>query len=149
MNDPETSLEKRVLALETRVQALEALAPGLPEKSRRVNSLAKNVSESHLNFRLELLSLVEDHIEVLKLMHSLVGPTDKAKNKLVLTYIRRAESKLDQFQARFAQLEETRKRLENNPPQNPPESEPKSDEIPPLKPSKLNQLLRSASLWNM
>ncbi len=149
MNDPETSLEKRVLALEARVQALEALAPGLPEKSRRVDSLAKNVSESHLNFRIELLSLIEDHIEVLKLMHSIVGPTDNAKNKLVLTYIRRAESKLDQFQAHFAQLEETRKRLENNPPQNSPEPGPKPGDAPPLKPSRLNRLLRSASLWNM
>ena len=147
MNEAETSLEQRVLALEARVQALEALAPGLPEKSRRVNSLAKNVSESHLNFRIELLSLIEDHIEVLKLMHSLVGPTDNAKNKLVLTYIRRAESKLDQFQARFAQLEETRKHLENGAPQNPPGPEPKPRGASTLKTSGLNQLLRSAASW--
>jgi hypothetical protein len=149
MNTTETSLENRVLALETRVLALEALAAAQPEKTKRANSFVQDASESHLNFRIELLSFIEDHIEVLKLVHNIVGPTDRGKNKLILTYIRRAESKLDKFQARFAWLEETRKNIEKGAPQNPPPAPAKSRGASLLKSPALNRLLRSVSLWNM
>lgn len=148
MNEPETSLEKRVLALEARVMVLEKMTAGLPENSRRVKSFAKDVSESHLGFRADLLALIEDHVEVLKLVHSLVAPADAGKNKLVLTYIRRAESKLDQFQARFAHLEKTHLNLESNGTEHSPQLSKKAA-VPRLKSSALNRLVRSAAWWNM
>jgi len=146
MTELETSLENRVLALEARVQALEKMAADLPEKTKQVKGWAKDVSASHV----DLLSLIEDHIEVLKLIHSTVGPIDRKKNKLVLGYIRRAEFKLGQFQARFAQLEDMQKRVANGAPKT-----PESPSVPPAKarsgslPSSLNRLLRSVSRWNM
>jgi hypothetical protein len=154
MNEVGTSLSNRVLALEARVQALEKMAGDLPEKSRQVKSWAKDVADSHLKFHMDLLSLVEDHIEVLKLIHSTVGPIDRKKNRLVHGYIRRAEFKLGQFQARFAQLEEMQKRFENGAPKNP--SPPPSPPPPPakplavslLRPAALTRLLRPASWWN-
>jgi hypothetical protein len=149
MNEVGTSLPQRVLALEARVLALEKKAGDLPEKSRQVKSWAKDVSESHLNFHMDLLSLIEDHIEVLKLIHSTVGPIDRKKNKLVHGYIRRAEFKFSQFQERFAQLEEMQKRFENGAPKDPPPLPVKPIEVSPPKPSALNRLLRSASWWNM
>jgi hypothetical protein len=143
MNQPETLLENRVLALEARVLALEKSIADLPGKSRQAKSYARDASESHLNFRMDLLSLIEDHVEVLKLVHNMVGPTDRNKNKLVLTYIRRAESKLGEFQVRFAQWEDTRKRLENDVPTNLPAPASKPRGVSLLKPSNLNHLLRS------
>jgi hypothetical protein len=148
MNQPETMLEDRVLALETRVVALEKSIADLPQKSQQAKSFARDVSESHLNFRMELLSMIEDHIEVLKLVHTMVGPTDRNKNKMVLSYIRRAESKLGHFQARFTQLDETRKRLENGAPQKTPAQPSKLRAVSLFKPSTLNQLLRSLSWSN-
>jgi hypothetical protein len=151
MNQPETSvehpLEQRLLALEARVVALETVAADLPEKSKRVKSYARDVSASNLNSRLELLSLIEDHVEVLKLIHGMVKPVDSAKNKLVLNYIRRAESKLEHFQSRFAQLEETHKRLENGSGYTVPPEKP--GVLALFKASALNRLLRSAARWNM
>ncbi|HTR43824.1 MAG TPA: hypothetical protein VMH87_19610 [Pseudomonadales bacterium] len=149
MNEAGTSLSNRVLALEARVQVLEKMAANLPEKSRQVKSWARDVSDSHLKFHMDMLSLIEDHVEVLKLIHSTVGPIDRKKNKLVHGYIRRAEFKLGQFQERFAQLEEMQKRFENGAPQNspPPPVEPREISLP--KPSALNRLLRTASWWNM
>jgi hypothetical protein len=141
-------LEDRVLALETRVVALEKSIADLPQKSQQAKSFARDVSESHLNFRMELLSMIEDHIEVLKLVHTMVGPTDRNKNKMVLSYIRRAESKLGHFQARFTQLDETRKRLENGAPQKTPAQPSKLRAVSLFKPSTLNQLLRSLSWSN-
>jgi hypothetical protein len=141
-------LEDRVLALEARVVALEKSIADLPEKSQQAKSFARDVSESHLNFRMELLSMIEDHIEVLKLVHTMVGPTDRSKNKMVLSYIRRAESKLGHFQARFTQLDETRKRLENGAPQKTPAQPSKLRAVSLFKPSTLNQLLRSLSWSN-
>jgi hypothetical protein len=141
-------LEDRVLALEARVVALEKSIADLPEKSQQAKSFARDVSESHLNFRMELLSMIEDHIEVLKLVHTMVGPTDRNKNKMVLSYIRRAESKLGHFQARFTQLDETRKRLENGAPQKTPAQPSKLRAVSLFKPSTLNQLLRSLSWSN-
>jgi len=146
MNEPGKTLESRVLALEGRVLALEKIAVTMPEKNRRA-SLARD--ESHLNTRLELLSLLEDHIEVLKLIHSTVVPTDRGKNKLVLNYIRRAESTLDQFQARIAQVEEVHKDRENGAVQNPVPRSAKPRSTPLPKPSALDRLLRSVALWNM
>ena len=141
-------LEDRVLALETRVVELEKSIADLPQKSQQAKSFARDVSESHLNFRMELLSMIEDHIEVLKLVHTMVGPTDRSKNKMVLSYIRRAESKLGHFQARFTQLDETRKYLENGAPQKPPVQPSKRRAVSLFKPSTLNQLLRSFSWSN-
>lgn len=149
MNEVGTSLPQRVLALEARVQVLEKMAADLPEKSRQVKSWAKDVSESHLKFHMDLLSLIEDHIEVLKLIHSTVGPVDRKKNKLVHGYIRRAEFKLGQFQARFAQLEEMQNRFENGSKKNPSSLPAKPRDVSSPKPSALNRLLRSASWWNM
>ena len=149
MNEVGTSLPQRVLALEARVMVLEKMAADLPEKSRQVKSWAKDVSESHLNFHMDSLSLIEDHIEVLKLIHSTVGPVDRKKNKLVHGYIRRAEFKLSQFQARFTQLEEVQKRLEDGTPKNSPPVPAQPREVALPKPSALNRLLRSASWWNM
>jgi hypothetical protein len=148
MNQPETLLENRVLAIEARVVALEKSIAELPKKSQQAKSFARDVSASHLNFRMELLSMIEDHIEVLKLVHTMVGPTDRSKNKMVLSYIRRAESKLGQFQVRFTQLDETRQRLENNAPPKPVTRPSKLRSISLLKPSTLNQLLRSLSWSN-
>jgi hypothetical protein len=148
MNQPETMFEERVLALEARVIALEKSIAELPEKSHQAKSYARDVSDSHLNFRMELLSMIEDHIEVLKLVHTMVGPTDRSRNKMVLSYIRRAESKLGQFQARFTQLDETRKQLEKGAPPKPPGPSAKPRRVSLLKPSTLNQLLRSASWSN-
>jgi hypothetical protein len=148
MNQPETMLETRVLALEARVVALEKSIADLPGKSQQAKSFARDVSASHLNFRMELLSMIEDHIEVLKLVHTMVGPTDRSKNKMVLSYIRRAESKLGHFQARFTQLDETRKRLENGAPQKTPARPSKRRPMSLFKPSTLNQLLRSLSWSN-
>jgi hypothetical protein len=152
MNEVGTSLSQRVLALEARVQVLENMAADLPEKSRQVKSWAKDVSESHLKFHMDMLSLIEDHIEVLKLIHSTVGPIDRKKNKLVHGYIRRAEFKLGQFQARFAQLEEMQKRFENGAPKTPPPSPPPPPAKPIvaslLRPPALTRLLRSAAWWN-
>ena len=147
MNEVGTSLPNRVQALEARVLALENMAADLPEKSRQVKSWARDVSESHRKFHVDLLSLIEDHVEVLKLIHNTVGPIDRKKNKLVLGYIRRAEFKLGQFQARFTQLEEMQKRFENGAPQNPSPSPAQDRDVP--KPSALNRLLRSACWWNM
>jgi hypothetical protein len=79
MNQPETLLENRVLSIEARVVALEKSIADLPEKSQQAKSFARDVSASNLNFRMELLSLIEDHIEVLKLVHTMVGPTDRSK----------------------------------------------------------------------
>ena len=146
MTGLETSLENRVLALEARVQALEKMAADLPEKTKQVKGWAKDVSDSHV----DLLSLIEDHIEVLKLIHSTVGPIDRKKNKLVLGYIRRAEFKLGQFQARFTQMEDMQKRLSNGAPKtlekaSVPPAKPRSGSLP----SSLNRLLRSVSRWNM
>jgi hypothetical protein len=149
MNEVGTSLPQRVLALEARVLALEKKAGDLPEKSRQVKSWAKDVSESHLNFHMDLLSLIEDHIEVLKLIHSTVGPIDRKKNKLVHGYIRRAEFKFGQFQERFAQLEEMQKRFENGAPKSSSSLPAKPREVSLPKPSALNRLLRTASWWNM
>jgi hypothetical protein len=149
MNEVGTSLPQRVLALEARVMVLEKMAADLPEKSRRVKSWAKDVSESHLNFHMDSLSLIEDHIEVLKLISSTVGPVDRKKNKLVHGYIRRAEFKLGQFQARLAQLEEMQKRFENGAPKNPSPMPVEPREVSLPKPSALNRLLRTASWWNM
>ena len=149
MNEVGTSLPQRVLALEARVVALEKMAADLPEKSRQVKSWARDVSDSHLNFHMDLLSLIEDHIEVLKLIHSTVGPIDRKKNKLVHGYIRRAEFKLDQFQTRFAQLEEMQKRFENGAKKDPSPPPAKPREVALPKPSALNRLLRSAAWWNM
>jgi BMFP domain-containing protein YqiC len=118
MNEPETLLENRLLALEARVVALETATARRPEKSQRAESLAKDMSDSHFNFRIDLLSLIEDHVEVLKLIHNMVGPADRLKNKQVLTYIRRAESKLAMFQAKFAQVEARHQLGENAAPQN-------------------------------
>jgi hypothetical protein len=148
MNQPETLLENRLLALETRVVALEKSVADLPGKSQQAKTFARDVSESHLNFRMDLLSMIEDHIEVLKLVHTMVGPTDRSKNKMVLSYIRRAESKLGQFQARFTQLDETRKQLENAPSPKTPVPPAKPRRVSLLKPSALNQLLRSLSWSN-
>jgi hypothetical protein len=61
-----------------------------------------------------LLTLIEDHFEILKLINAMTASDDGGKNKMVLTYIRRAESKLDQFQAKFSELETTRQGLENS-----------------------------------
>lgn len=149
MNEVGTSLPQRVLALEARVLALEKMAADLPEKSRQVKSWARDVSESHLNFHMDLLSLIEDHIEVLKLIHSTVGPVDRKRNKLVHGYIRRAEFKFDQFQTRFAQLEEMQKRLENGAQKNVSSMPAEPREVALPKPSALNRLLRTASWWNM
>ena len=148
MNQPETMLETRVLALEARVIALEKSLADLPQKSQQAKSFARDVSDSHLNFRMELLSMIEDHVEVLKLVHTMVGPTDRSKNKMVLSYIRRAESKLGHFQSRFSQLDETRNRLENGVPQEPPARPLKQRAVSLFKPSTLNQLLRSLSWSN-
>jgi hypothetical protein len=148
MNQPETLLENRVLALEARVIALEKTISDLPQKSQQAKSFARDVSASHLNFRMELLSMIEDHIEVLKLVHTMVGPTDRSKNKMVLSYIRRAESKLGQFQVRFTQLDETRQRLENGAPPKPAARPSKLRSVSLFKPSTLNQLLRSFSWSN-
>jgi hypothetical protein len=149
MNEVGTSLPQRILALEARVLALEKMAGDLPEKSRQVKSWARDVSDSHLKFHMDMLSLIEDHVEVLKLIHSTVGPIDRKKNKLVHGYIRRAEFKLGQFQARFAHLEEMQKRFENGAPKNPalPHAKPREVSLP--KPSALDRLLRSAAWWNM
>src|SRR5215469_15155572 len=153
MNEVGTSLPQRVLALEARVQVLEKVAADLPEKSRQVKSWAKDVSESHRKFHVEMLSLIEDHIEVLKMIHSTVGPIDRKKNKLVHGYIRRAEFKLGQFQTRFAQLEEMQKRFESSAPKNaspqppPPPVKPLVASL--LRPPALTRLLRSAAWWNM
>ena len=114
MTDADKSLEHRVRVLEARVQLLEKIAGRLPEMSKAVKAYANKVTESHLNFRGEWLTLIEDHLEILKLMHAMTGSDDGGKNKMVLTYIRRAESKLDQFQAKFVELEVTRQRLENS-----------------------------------
>lgn len=143
MTGLETSLENRVRALEARVLALEKMAADLPEKSKQVKSWAKDLSASYL----DSLYLIEDHIEVLKLIHSTVGPIDRKKNKLVLGYIRRAEFKLGQFQARFAQLGEVQKRLANGVPENPPAlpAKPRGASLP----SPFNRFLRSVSRWNM
>ena len=149
MNEVGTSLPQRVLALEARIVALEKMAADLPEKSRQVKSWAKDVSESHLNFHMDSLSLIEDHIEVLKMISSTVGPVDRKKNKLVHGYIRRAEFKLGQFQARLAQLEEMQKRFENGAPKNPSPMPAQPREVALPKPSALNRLLRTASWWNM
>jgi hypothetical protein len=148
MNELETSLENRLLALEARVAALETVTARLPEKSKRAESFARDMSESHFNFRIDLLSLIEDHVEVLKLIHNMVGPADRLKNKQVLTYIRRAESKLGQFQAQYAQLEARHKRPGNATPQSPAALPPKRRSLSLLKPSALNRLLRSAVGWN-
>jgi hypothetical protein len=147
MNQPETMLEDRVLALEARVIALEKSIAELPEKSHQAKSYARDVSDSHLNFRMELLSMIEDHVEVLKLIHTMVGPTDRSKNKMVLSYIRRAESKLGHFQARFSQLDETRKRLDNGAPQEPPVRPLRQRAVALFKPATLGQILRSLS-WS-
>ena len=148
MNQPEIMLEDRVLALEARVIALEKSLADLPEKSQQAKSYARDVSDSHLNFRMELLSMIEDHVEVLKLIHTMVGPTDRSKNKMVLSYIRRAESKLGHFQSRFSQLDETRKQLENGAPQKSPAQPSRRRAASLFKPSTLNQLLRSLSWSN-
>lgn len=143
MTGLETSLENRVLALEARVQALEKMAADLPGKTKQVKAWAKDISASHV----DLLSLIEDHIEVLKLIHSTVGPIDRKKNKLILGYIRRAEFKLGQFQARFVLLEELQKCLANGAPEKLPAlpAKPRGASVP----SPLNRLLRSVSRWNM
>lgn len=141
-------LESRLLALEARVVALEKNLADLPEKSQQAKSFARDVSNSHLNFRMELLSMIEDHIEVLKLVHTMVGPTDRTKNKMVLSYIRRAESKLGHFQSRFSQLDATRQRLEEGVPQEPPASPLRQRAVSLFKPATLNQLLRSLSWSN-
>ena len=133
----ETSLEQRVLALEARVIALENLAAARPQKAKR----AKSSDAASFNFGLDLLSLLEDHIEVLKLIHTVVPPADRAKNKLVLAYIRRAEGKLDHFQSRLAQVDGLRKRHAQNP--SAPIVKPPRVSLPKL--SALNRLLRSAS----
>jgi hypothetical protein len=78
----------------------------------------------------------------------MVGPTDRNKNKMVLSYIRRAESKLGQFQARFTQSDDTRKRLENGAPPKPAARPSKLRGVSLLKSSTLNQLLRSLSWSN-
>jgi hypothetical protein len=148
MNQPETMLESRLLALEARVVALEKNLADLPEKSQQAKSFARDVSNSHLNFRMELLSMIEDHIEVLKLVHTMVGPTDRTKNKMVLSYIRRAESKLGHFQTRFSQLDATRQRLEEGVPQEPPARPLRQRAVSLFKPATLNQLLRSLSWSN-
>jgi hypothetical protein len=151
MDQPETLLENRVLALEARVVALEKSVADFPQKSQQAKSFARDVSDSHLNFRMELLSMIEDHIEVLKLVHTMVGPTDRSKNKMVLSYIRRAESKLGQFQLRFTQLDETHKRLQNGAPPKPAAQPPKLRglrRVSLLKSTALNQLLRSVSWSN-
>lgn len=134
------SLEQRVLALEARVVALEIFARS--QKAKRI----KLPETAHLNFEMDLLSLLEDHIEVLKLLHTVVPPADHDKNKLVLAYIRRAEGKLDRFQSRLAQVDEMRKRLPNGVAQNPSTpamKQPRRLSLPKL--SALNRLLRSAS----
>jgi BMFP domain-containing protein YqiC len=138
MNAPETSLEHRLLALEARVVALEKSVAGSPKNSRAAEA-ARDASESHL----DLLSLIEDHVEVLKLIHNLVGPADRLKNKQVLTYIRRAETKLAMFQAKFAQLEARHPRVENDVPPS-----QKSSRESRLKSLPLSRLLRSAVRWN-
>lgn len=147
MEYPDTSIEKRVLALEARVMALETLAAAIPKKFKRTKSA--ETPEPQFNFGMDLLSLIEDHIEVLKLIHTIVPPADRGKNKIVLAYIRRAESKLDQFQSRFAQLEETPKRMKNSAPQYTVPPAPKPGVLAMLKPSAINRLVRSAVRWNM
>ena len=114
MTDSNKSLEHRVQVLEARVQLLEKFAGRLPEMSKAVKAYAHKVTESHLNFRGDLLTLIEDHFEILKLINAMTASDDSGKNKMVLTYIRRAESKLDQFQAKFSELETTRQGLENS-----------------------------------
>ncbi len=135
------SLEQRVLALEARVMALESRPAAPPPKTKRT----KFPEPTHLNFGMDLLSLIEDHIEVLKLVHTIVPPADHNNNKLVLGYIRRAERKLDQFQSRLAQADEMRKRHENGVTHNPsvPVVKQRGVSLPKL--SDLNRLLRSAS----
>jgi BMFP domain-containing protein YqiC len=148
MNEVQTSLENRVVALEARVVALESLTASLSQKTKRAESFARDASLSQLNSKVEVLSLIEDHVEVLKLIHNMVGPADRLKNKQVLTYIQRAESKLAQFQARFAQLEAKYQPRETQAPQNPaPEpAEPRRTFLP--KPFTITRLLRPAAWWN-
>lgn len=146
MNQTETSLEKRVLALEARVIALENVAAALPQKSKAAKSTE---ARSHLSYGLDVLSLIEDHVEVLKLIHTIVPPADRGKNKIVLAYIRRAESKLGQFQSRFAQQDETPKRVEKGAAPYTVPPAPKPGVLSLLKPSALNRLFRSAARWNM
>lgn len=148
MNEPETSLENRVLALEARVMALETMTAGLSQKSQRAESFVRDASMSQLTSRMELLSLIEDHVEVLKLIHNMVGPADRLKNKQVLTYIRRAESKLAQFHAQFAQLEAKYKPLEKNAPQNPVAEIPEPRRLSVPKLLTMTRLLRPAAWWN-
>jgi len=142
MKHQDVSLEKRVLALEARVMALETLAAAMPKKFKRTKSPEQ--PESHLNFGMDLLSLIEDHIEVLKLIHTIVPPADRGKNKIVLAYIRRAETKLDQFQSRFAQLPDAPGPRKNGAAQYTVPPAPKPGVLALLKPSALNRLLRSA-----
>lgn len=148
MNVVQTSLENRVLALEARVVALETLSAGLSQKSQRAESFARDASMSQLNSRMELLSLIEDHVEVLKLIHNMVGPADRLKNKQVLTYIRRAESKLAQFHAQYAQLEAKYQPKEKSAPKNPVAEtlEPRRSSLPKL--LTMTRLLRPAAWWN-
>lgn len=151
MNGPETSLENRLLALEARVVALEGMTAARPEQAERAEAFAQEVSKSHLNFRVDMLSLIEDHIEVLKLIHNLVGPADRFKNKQVLTYISRAEAKLAQFQAQFAELESRHPRLQAPVPE---KSVPQTSETSMftkprtwLWPLALARLVRPATAW--
>lgn len=138
-----------MLALEARVVALETTTARRSEKSQRAESLARDMSESNLNFRLDLLALIEDHVELLKLVHNMVGPADRVKNKQVLTFIQRAESKLAQFQSQFAQLE-----ARHNPsaPVVPPIPAPRANRsraLAYLNPLTLYRSLRPAAWWNL
>ncbi len=111
--DLSVALENRMIALEARVQALEQTNAKAPDASKHLQAFADSVTETHLRFRADLVSLIHDHIDVLKLVHDMARPCDSETNELVRTYIRRAEGQLDQFQKRFAALEAAGERARN------------------------------------
>ena len=106
-------LENRMAALEARVLALERTTVNASDASKHLKEFSDTVTETHLRFRADLISLIHDHIDVLKFVHDTATPCDGHTNKLVRTYIRRAEGQLDQFQKRFAQLEAAGERIRN------------------------------------
>ena len=106
-------LENRMAVLEGRVQSLEHTAVKASDTSKHIKEFTDTVTETHLRFRADLISLIHDHIDVLKFVHDMARPCDGDTNKLVRTYIRRAEGQLDQFQKRFASLEAAGERIRN------------------------------------
>lgn len=106
-------VENRILALEARVQTLEINASENAKASRQLKELAGAVAEAHLKFRGDLISLVDDHIEVLKLVQGMARHYDGETGKMILAYIHSAEGRLEHFQRRFAELNEAGERLNN------------------------------------